>query len=125
MSIFQKHNINVYGSGGRTIVFAHGYGCDQAMWRFVVPAFSDRYRVVLFDYVGAGKSDLSQYSRQKYGSLKGYAEDVLQVIEAVEGAPAVFVGHSVSSLIGVLAAIQKPDAFESLVLVGPSPCYIN
>ena len=125
MSIFQKHNINVYGSGERTIVFAHGYGCDQAMWRFVAPAFSERYRVVLFDYVGAGKSDLSQYSRQKYGSLKGYAEDVLQVIEAVEGAPAVFVGHSVSSLIGVLAAIQKPDAFESLVLVGPSPCYIN
>jgi sigma-B regulation protein RsbQ len=95
------------------------------MWRFVAPAFGDKYRVVLFDYVGAGSSEISAYSRQKYGTLAGYADDVLQIIDAVQGAPAIFVGHSVSALIGVLASIQRPEAFESLVLVGPSPCYIN
>jgi sigma-B regulation protein RsbQ len=125
MSVFQKHNIKVSGKGERTIVFAHGFGCDQHMWRSVAPAFEVRYRVVLFDYVGAGRSDLSQYSRQKYGSLDGYAEDVLEIIEAVEAAPAIFVGHSVSSMIGVLAANKKPQYFERLILVGPSPCYIN
>ena len=125
MSIIQKHNINIIGDGDKTIFLAHGYGCDQNMWRFVAPAFADRYRVVLFDYVGAGRSDLSQYSRQKYGSLEGYADDVLEIIDAVQGAPAIFVGHSVSSLIGVLAANKKPEAFESLVMIGPSPCYVN
>lgn len=125
MSIFAKHNINVSGSGSRTVVLAHGYGCDQTMWRFIAPALADGYRVVQFDYVGSGKSDLTQYSRQKYATLNGYAEDVLQIIDAVEGAPVTFVGHSVSALIGVLASIKKPDAFESLILVGPSPCYIN
>jgi sigma-B regulation protein RsbQ len=125
LSILQKHNINIYGSGPKTIVFAHGYGCDQTMWRYVAPDFQDRYRVVLFDYVGAGKSDLSQYSRQRYATLHGYAEDVLAIIEAVSAAPAIFVGHSVSALIGVLASLKRPAFFESLVLVGPSPCYIN
>lgn len=95
------------------------------MWRFVAPAFQDQYRVVLFDYVGAGKSDISAYSRQKYGSLDGYAEDVLEIIGAVGGEPVIFVGHSVSSLIGVLASIRRPEAFEALILVGPSPRYIN
>jgi sigma-B regulation protein RsbQ len=95
------------------------------MWRNLVPAFQDEYRVVLFDYVGAGKSDLSQYRRQKYGTLNGYSDDVLEIIEAVSDEPVIFVGHSVSSMIGVLAAIRMPGAFEHLVLVGPSPCYIN
>jgi sigma-B regulation protein RsbQ len=95
------------------------------MWRYVAPAFQDRYRVVLFDHVGAGRSDISQYSRQKYGTLDGYADDVLAIIEAVKGAPAIFVGHSVSALIGVLASLKRPKAFASLVLVGPSPCYID
>ena len=95
------------------------------MWRYVAPAFQDSYRVALFDHVGAGKSDISQYSRQRYGTLDGYAGDVLAVIDAIAGAPAIFVGHSVSALIGVLASIKRPDAFASLVLVGPSPCYIN
>ncbi len=125
LSLFSKHNIHVCGTGAKTIVFAHGYGCDQTMWRFVAPAFQDGYRVVLFDYVGAGGSDHSQYSRKKYGTLSGYAEDVLQIIDAVGGAPVTFVGHSVSSMIGILAAIQRPDSFESLVLVGPSPRYLN
>ena len=107
------------------MLFAHGYGCDQIMWRYFVPAFENDYRIVLFDHVGAGKSDLSQYSREKYGTLQGYADDILDIIDAVSGAPVIFVGHSVSSMIGVLAANKRPEAFESLILVGPSPCYIN
>jgi sigma-B regulation protein RsbQ len=124
-SISERHNINIAGRGNRTILFAHGFGCDQIMWRFLAPAFEDSYRVVLFDHVGAGKSDLSSYSRQKYGSLDGYAEDVLDIIDSLGGTPVVFVGHSVSAMIGVLAAIKRPEFFERLVLVGPSPCYIN
>lgn len=125
MSIFQRHNINVVGTGEKTILFAHGYGCDQIMWRFLIPAFQDNYRLVLFDHVGAGKSDLSCYSRDKYGTLEGYAADILGIIDAVGGGPVIFVGHSVSAMIGLLAANKRPEAFERLVLIGPSPCYIN
>lgn len=124
-SVFTKYNIKISGNGAQTILFAHGYGCDQTMWRFVAPGFEDRYRVILFDYVGAGNSDISAYSRQKYGTLSGYADDVLEIVQAVQGAPTIFVGHSVSALIGVLASVRQPEAFKALVLVGPSPCYIN
>jgi sigma-B regulation protein RsbQ len=95
------------------------------MWRFLTPEFQDDYRIVLFDLIGAGKSDLSLYNREKYGTLQGYADDVLEIIGATSSSPAIFVGHSVSAMIGVLAAIRKPEAFERLILVGPSPCYIN
>jgi sigma-B regulation protein RsbQ len=125
MSILQRHNINIIGKGSKTMLLAHGYGCDQIMWRFITPEFQDAYRIVLFDHVGAGKSDLSAYSRHKYGSLNGYADDVLEIIAETSDSPVIFIGHSVSSMIGVLAAIRKPDAFEKLILVGPSPCYIN
>jgi sigma-B regulation protein RsbQ len=125
MSIFHRHNINIVGTGSKTMLLVHGFGCDQIMWRFLVPAFQNDYRIVLFDHIGAGKSDLSQYSREKYGTLDGYAQDVLDIIDAVSGAPVTFVGHSVSSMIGVLAANRRPGAFERLVLVGPSPCYMN
>ena len=125
MSISKRHNINVLGTGSKTMLFAHGYGCDQIMWRYFVPAFRDDYRIVLFDHVGAGKSDISQYSREKYGTLQGYADDVLEIIDAVSGAPVIFVGHSVSAMIGVLAANKQPQAFERLIMIGPSPCYIN
>src|SRR3982751_6057142 len=124
MSVVERHNINISGHGEKTLLFAHGYGCDQAMWRFIVPAFQDNYRVVLFDHVGAGKSDLKHYSRQRYRTLNGYADDVLEIIDAV-GGPVIRVGHSVSAVIGILAAIKRPEAFERLVLIGPSPCYIN
>jgi sigma-B regulation protein RsbQ len=107
------------------MLLAHGYDCDQLMWRFLVPAFQDDYRLVLFDYVGAGKSDLSQYNREKYGTLRGYAQDVLDIIDAVSGAPVIFLGHSVSAMVGILAANERPAAFERLILLGPSPCYIN
>ena len=125
MSISKRHNINILGTGSKTMLFAHGYGCDQIMWRYFVPAFQDDYRIVLFDHVGAGKSDISQYSREKYGTLQGYADDVLEIIDAVSGAPVIFVGHSVSAMIGVLAANKRPQAFETLIMIGPSPCYIN
>jgi sigma-B regulation protein RsbQ len=107
------------------MVFAHGFGCDQHMWRFVSPAFEADYRIVLFDHVGAGGSDLSAYDPGRYGSLRGYAEDVLQVCETLELSDVVFVGHSVSAMIGVLAAQMDPGRIGALVLVGPSPRYID
>lgn len=107
------------------MLFAHGFGCDQRSWQFVVDAFSDDYRVVLFDYVGSGQSDLSQYSSAKYGSLDGYAQDVLDVCEALSLQDVIFVGHSVSSMIGLLAAVQQPAYFKKLIFIGPSPRYLN
>jgi sigma-B regulation protein RsbQ len=107
------------------MLFAHGFGCDQNMWRLVAPAFEDEYRIVLFDHVGAGKSDSTQYEHRKYDSLEGYADDLLEIIGAVGGTPVVFVGHSVSAIIGILAAKKQPESFDRLVLIGPSPCYID
>lgn len=107
------------------MVFAHGFGCDQNMWRFVAPAFADRYRIILFDHVGAGGSDLSAYHPEKYASLDGYAEDVVELCRELDVEGGVFVGHSVSAMIGVLAARMAPNLFERLVLVGPSPRYVD
>lgn len=125
MDILKAHNVKITGNGEKSIVFAHGYGCDQNMWRFVAPAFEDNYRVVLFDYIGAGQSDKSRYSFSKYNSLQGYANDVLEIANALNLEDAIFVGHSVSAMIGVLAANQEPRRFSHLVMVGPSPRYIN
>ena len=107
------------------MLFAHGFGCDQNMWRYVVPAFQDSHRVVRFDHVGAGQSETSAYDRKKYGTLDGYATDILEICHALELSDVVFVGHSVSSMMGVLAANREPDRFKALVLVGPSPRYID
>lgn len=107
------------------MVFAHGFGCDQNMWRYVAPRFEDRFKVVLFDHVGAGGSELSAYDPDRHGSLAGYAQDVLELCRELELEDVVFVGHSVSAMIGVLAAIEEPDRFDRLVLVGPSPRYID
>ncbi|WP_433046872.1 alpha/beta fold hydrolase [Dactylosporangium sp. CS-033363] len=107
------------------MVFSHGFGCDQNMWRFVAPRFADDHRVVLFDHVGAGNSDLSAYNPQRYSTLSGYAEDLLEVLRALDLRGVVFVGHSVSAMIGLLASIAEPDRFSKLVLVGPSPRYID
>jgi sigma-B regulation protein RsbQ len=107
------------------MLFAHGFGCDQNMWRFVTPAFEGDYKIVLFDYVGSGKSDLQAYSAERYGDLDGYAQDVLDVCAALGLADTIFVGHSVSGVVGMLASIREPERFARLVLIGPSPCYIN
>jgi sigma-B regulation protein RsbQ len=121
----QRHNARTSGSGARAMMFAHGFGCDQNMWRFVAPAFEDEYRVVLFDHIGAGGSDHSAYDPERYASLPGYADDVVELARAAKIERGVFVGHSVSAMIGVLAAKQAPELFDTLILVGPSPRYIN
>jgi sigma-B regulation protein RsbQ len=126
MDVVRRNNVNVTGrDDGRPMLFAHGFGCDQHMWRFVAPAFEDSHRVVLFDYVGAGGSDASAYDPERYDSLDGYAEDVLDICRALELEDAVFVGHSVSSMVGALAAAREPGRIGSLVMVGPSPRYID
>jgi sigma-B regulation protein RsbQ len=124
-NILKRNNVRVSGSGSTPMLFAHGFGCDQNMWRFITPAFADDFRIVLFDYVGAGKSDLSAYNQERYSNLNGYAQDVIEVCEALELRDVIFVGHSVSSMIGALAAIKRPKLFSKLIMVGPSPCYIN
>jgi sigma-B regulation protein RsbQ len=125
MDIIRRNNVHTFGDGGDPIVFAHGFGCDQNMWRLVTPAFTGAHRVVLFDHVGAGRSDLSAYDKRKYGTLDGYASDVLEICDALDLSDVVFVGHSVSAMIGVLAAKREPDRFKALVLVGPSPRYVD
>jgi sigma-B regulation protein RsbQ len=107
------------------MVFAHGFGCDQHMWRFVAPRFEDSHRVITFDHVGAGASDLAAYDVEKYSSLSGYATDVLEICEALDLRDVVFVGHSVSAMIGMLAERRQPDRFGALIMVGPSPRYID
>jgi sigma-B regulation protein RsbQ len=121
-----RNHVQVSGQpGGRPIVFAHGFGCDQNMWRFVAPEFEADHRVVVFDYVGAGGSDLAAYDPERYASLDGYATDVVEIAEELDLEDAIFVGHSVSSMVGVLAAKRVPGRFGKLVLVGPSPRYID
>ena len=123
--ILKRNAVNVTGSGDQTIVFAHGFGCDQSVWSKILPAFKDRYRVVTFDYVGAGQSDKSAYSVERYDSLSGYAQDVIEVCDALELKDILYVGHSVSGMIGVLSSIQRPDLMEKLIMIGPSPHYLN
>ena len=125
MSVIERNNIRISGAGSTPIMFSHGFGCDQNMWRSVVPAFAQDYKIILFDHVGAGESDLRAYSPGKYGSLHGYATDVLEICDELHLEHVVFVGHSVSAMIGALAAIEEPQRFQKLVMVGPSPCYIN
>jgi sigma-B regulation protein RsbQ len=126
VSIATRHNIKVSGRpDGQPMLFAHGFGCDQNMWRYIAPRFEDEFRVVLFDHVGAGNSDPSAYEPQRYSSLSGYAGDVVAICTELELRDVVFVGHSVSAMIGVLAAAAAPELFTKLVLVGPSPRYIN
>ncbi|WP_246777148.1 alpha/beta fold hydrolase [Microvirga sp. VF16] len=107
------------------MLFAHGFGCDQNMWRFITPAFEDRYKIILFDHVGHGHSDAAAFDQRKYSSLDGYADDVLTICQELNLTNVIFVGHSVSAMIGVLAAIREPERFERLVLIGPSPRYID
>ncbi|HEX7167311.1 MAG TPA: alpha/beta hydrolase [Acidimicrobiales bacterium] len=126
MSVLRRNNVNMTGDpAGQPILFAHGFGCDQNMWRFVAPAFEGDHRVVLFDLTGSGNSDLAAFDEEKYSSLEGYAADVIEICDELDLRDVVFVGHSVSSMIGVLAARERPELFSKLVLVGPSPRYID
>lgn len=126
MDVVTRNNITIRGlESGQPLLFAHGFGCDQNLWRLVAPAFEDTYRVILFDHVGSGGSDLASYSREKYSTLHGYAADVLEICSELDASDAIFVGHSVAAMIGVLAAAAQPDLFAKLVLVGPSPRYID
>lgn len=119
-----RNNVKVFGQG-QPMLFAHGFGCDQNMWRFVTPAFEEQYQIILFDFVGAGNSDINAYNIEKYNDLHGYANDVIDVINALNLKQVVFVGHSVSSMIGLLAAIKQPESFDKMIFIGPSARYIN
>ncbi len=125
MTASQRHNVVSGGSGPRTMMFAHGFGCDQHMWHLVAPAFENRFRTVLFDQIGAGGSDLAAYDPEKYATLDGYARDVVDLAEELGIRNGVFVGHSVSAMIGLLAIKRAPHLFSDLVMVGPSPRYID
>lgn len=124
-NVLTRNNVKVSGRGTQPILFAHGFGCDQNMWRFLTPAFENDYRIVLFDYVGSGKSDSGAWDPQRYSTLEGYAQDVLEICEELQLQDVIFVGHSVSSMVGVLAANRQPERFSRLIMVGPSPRYIN
>ena len=123
--ILRRNNVSVIGTGPRTLVLAHGFGCDQTMWRLLTPYLQDEFRIVLFDYVGSGKSDPKAFRGKKYSELSGYAEDIIDVCEALELRDAILVGHSVSAMTGLIAAIKTPDLISKLVMVCPSPSFLN
>ncbi|MFJ4141669.1 alpha/beta fold hydrolase [Pseudomonas sp. NPDC089734] len=126
MPVQLRNNVNVMGDGPATLIFAHGFGCNQQMWRFIAPVFASSFKVVLFDLVGSGQSELSAYIPHKYASLRGYADDLLEIVEEFAGSgPVIHIGHSVSAMIAVLAELQQPGRFAAHVMVGPSPRYIN
>jgi sigma-B regulation protein RsbQ len=125
MDLARRNNVTVLGDGPATMFFAHGFGCDKNMWRLIAPTYARRYRTVLFDHVGSGNSDLSAYDRQKYGTLDGYAADMVELVREFSRGPALFVGHSVSSMIGMLANLRAPELFGAQIMIGPSPSYIN
>ena len=125
MDVQQRNNVRVSGSGPATVVFAHGFGCDQNMWRLLTPRFEGRFKVVLFDLVGSGQSDLSAYDRTKYATLYGYADDLSEIVERHAEGPVVFVGHSVAAMIGMLSDIDGPGRYAAQIMVSPSPCYVN
>ncbi len=125
-TVIRRNNVTVSGrADGPVMMFAHGYGCDQDMWRRLLPYFADNYRLVLFDHVGAGQSDVNAYDREKYGSLDGYAADLLEICACLDLKDVILVAHSVSAMMAVIAATQEPERFSRLILVAPSPRYTN
>ncbi len=125
MDVQRRNHVHVTGAGPVTMVFIHGFGCDQNMWRLLAPQFADRYRILTYDLVGSGQSDLAAYDRNKYASLQGYAADLLEIVDQFAPGPVIVVGHSVSAMIGLLATIAAPERFIAQIMIGPSPCYIN
>ncbi|RYF24714.1 MAG: alpha/beta hydrolase [Flavobacteriales bacterium] len=125
MNVLKRNNVLIKGNGASPMMFAHGFGCDQNMWRFITPSFEQDYQIILFDHVGAGKSDLDAYEPTKYKELDGYASDIIEIAKELGLSDIVFVGHSVSAIMGILAADLAPNLFKALILVAPSPSYIN
>ncbi|MFE4911089.1 alpha/beta fold hydrolase [Streptomyces sp. NPDC056652] len=126
MDVRIRNHVTVTGrADGPVAMLAHGFGCDQHMWRLVVPILERDFTVVLFDHVGAGRSDLSSWNEERYSTMGGYAEDVLEICRELALGPVTFVGHSVSAMMGVLAVARQPEAFARLVLLAPSPCFID
>ena len=125
MSLRERHHVTIAGDGPASMVFAHGFGCDQNMWRLMAPSYEERYRTIRYDLVGSGRSDLSAYDRNRYDTLQGHADDLVEVVREFADGPVVFVGHSVSAMIGLLAGIKAPELIDAHVMLGPSPCYIN
>ncbi len=125
MRVVARNNVNIFGHGQRALVFMHGFGCDQNVWRHITPNFEKDWRIVRFDHVGAGKSDLSQYESQRYSTLQGYADDLIAIVRELELRDVTVVGHSISAMIAILAAIKEPALLSKLVLVAPSPCFLN
>jgi len=124
-AILERNNVKIFGKGAITLLFAHGFGCDQTMWRYITPEFEDDYKIVVFDYVGSGKSDLAFYDIERYSSFNGYAQDIIDVCNALSLTNVVLIAHSVSCMIGVMASINQPGIFDSMVLIAPSARYIN
>ncbi len=125
MNIVKRNAVKIIGKGDKLLVLAHGYGCSQKMWDELIPYLVDEYKLLLFDHVGSGESDVGEYNKTKYSSLMGYATDLLEIIEHFEIEDICFVGHSVSASIGLIAAQLRPEIFSRLILVSPSPCFIN
>jgi sigma-B regulation protein RsbQ len=125
MTVQSRNNVQVHGNGPVSVIFSHGFGCDQSMWRYLTPMFADKFRIVTYDLVGSGASELGLYDRQKYASLHGYADDLLEIVEQFCPGPVILIGHSVSTMIGMLATLRAPQRFLAQVMVGPSPCYID
>ncbi len=123
--VVKRNNVTVHGEGTQVILMAAGYGCDQNMWRFITPAFSSKYKIILFDHVGTGKSDISAYDFKKYASLKGYADDIIEICESLNLKNVILMGHSVAAMMGLLASNKAPHLFDILIMVCPSPRYIN
>jgi sigma-B regulation protein RsbQ len=124
-NLVAKNNITIQGTGSKSMFLVHGYGCDQNMWKFITPQFKEDYRIILIDLVGSGKSDENAYDYDKYSSLEGYADDIIEICDALNLKDICFVGHSVGAIIGLLAAVKRPALFEKLIMIGPSPRYIN
>jgi sigma-B regulation protein RsbQ len=124
-NILERNNVKVIGKGETTLMLGHGFGCDQHMWRFMLPLLESNYKIVLFDYVGCGQSDVSAFDKKRYQTLEGYAQDIIEICDELQLQEVVFIGHSVSSMIGMLAAIQVRTIFSKMVMICPSPCFLN
>lgn len=124
-NILKRNNVKVIGEGEKVMIFAHGYGCDQNVWRLITWAFAQDYKLILFDYVGSGKSDIAAYDDHRYSTLKGYTQDLIEICQELKISDAIFIGHSVSGMIGILASIEHPELFSKMVFLSPSPKYIN